>query len=286
MKKYQDHPLSEIFPLMDEKDLNELAKDIEEEGLLAPITLLDGKILDGRNRYRACEIAGVEPKFREHKGGFPLQFILSANLHRRHLTDSQRAMVAANLANLPRGKNNEGGANLPIPEIAKALAVSARLVKSAKSVQREGTKNQVKAVVSGEKTIHAVQKEIKEHKEQPSKPEVFHDKTGVEIPDCILVDWQRADAVKELMYKLSEVRCEVRKGLEAGDVVWRETSAILAHLNNAYGELKVVVPFAVCTCGGHNRKACAFCKGRGFLSEFRYEKCVASEVKKMREKKK
>ena len=101
-----DHPLAELFPLMEEQELAALAADIQANGLRTPILLFDDQILDGRNRYRACQLAGVEPVTSEFAGEDPLQFVLSANLHRRHLNESQRALVAARITNLK-------GAGLP-----------------------------------------------------------------------------------------------------------------------------------------------------------------------------
>jgi ParB-like chromosome segregation protein Spo0J len=73
----------------------ELVADIRANGLLEPVTLYEGKILDGRNRERACVEAGVAPRYREWSGeGSLTAFVVSLNLQRRHLTPSQRAMVA------------------------------------------------------------------------------------------------------------------------------------------------------------------------------------------------
>ena len=93
---YEDHPASKLFPLMDNVALAALIRDIKTNGLQEPIVLWEGKILDGRNRMKACERAGVEPRFRElDTCDSPTAAVVSANLFRRHLSVSQRAMVGA-----------------------------------------------------------------------------------------------------------------------------------------------------------------------------------------------
>lgn len=93
------HPAADLFPLLSDPELRELAKDIRENGLLEPIVLHEEQVLDGRNRLAACEIAKVEPRFVDWNGdgGTPLRYALSHNLHRRHLTTSQRAAIAAEI---------------------------------------------------------------------------------------------------------------------------------------------------------------------------------------------
>jgi len=90
------HPAAALFPLMQGTELTLLVQDIAHNGLHEPIVLHQGLILDGRNRLHACELAEVEPRFVEWEGdGSPIAFVLSRNLHRRHLDESQRSVIAA-----------------------------------------------------------------------------------------------------------------------------------------------------------------------------------------------
>jgi ParB-like chromosome segregation protein Spo0J len=150
----QVHPLAKIFPLPSEDDLRSLAEDIKQNGLLEPITTFQGVILDGRCRYLACGRAGVEPKFENYVGDDPLGYVISRNLHRRHLSESQRAIVAARIADLKIGANQRT-AGTPIGAAAKALNVSARSVTRAKEVVRRGVPELAKAVEGGEVSVSA-----------------------------------------------------------------------------------------------------------------------------------
>lgn len=164
------HPYAELFPLIEGDDFERFAADIREHGLRDQIVLLDGRILDGRNRYRAAihhSLSGADGDaawFRDFDHlveGDPLAWVLSKNLARRHLNESQRAMVAARLANIRHGGVRTGGdqaANLPLDPKAErvsqqaaalALHVSARLVRQAKAVQTMGTAALIELVLRG-----------------------------------------------------------------------------------------------------------------------------------------
>lgn len=89
------HPAANIFPMMTGDDYRALVADIKTNGLHEPITLYQGQILDGRNRYTACLELEIEPAYREWSGaGSPIAYVVSLNLARRHLTSSQRAVIA------------------------------------------------------------------------------------------------------------------------------------------------------------------------------------------------
>lgn len=167
MSRMEFHEYADIFPLIAETELQSLSDDIKANGLLHPVITFNGKILDGRNRYLACMKAGVDPRFEEFSGNDALSFIISENLNRRHLNESQRAIVAARLANIEHGGNRKNQtANLRLDKVstetaASMLNVGKRSVELAKEVLRiqEGkkvmTSNQYKIVMTAERWRNA-----------------------------------------------------------------------------------------------------------------------------------
>jgi hypothetical protein len=167
--EYLPHHLATLFPPMDEVTFKELVKDIKANGLREPITLSkDGLILDGLNRYRACKEANTSPTFAPYQGTDELGFVLSKNLNRRHLTESQRADVAAKLVTMKKGDNQhtvEGGQictpKVSIKQAAKMLKVSERSVKSAKAVQQSGDEELIEKIANGEMAVSKAEKMVK-----------------------------------------------------------------------------------------------------------------------------
>jgi hypothetical protein len=92
---YELHPLCTLFPRLGVAEFDALVADVKANGLRQPITLHGGMILDGGNRYRACLEAGVQPTFEQFAGDSLVAFVLSANLHRRHLSPGQQAAIVA-----------------------------------------------------------------------------------------------------------------------------------------------------------------------------------------------
>jgi ParB-like chromosome segregation protein Spo0J len=97
--KLEPHPLSAIFPPISDEDFGKLAADIKLNGLHQAIVRYQGKILDGNNRYRACELAKIAPKFTDFNGddAAARNYVISANIHRRHLSPDQRREIIATL---------------------------------------------------------------------------------------------------------------------------------------------------------------------------------------------
>jgi hypothetical protein len=154
------HPIADVWPMMDEHKLRELADDIRKNGQLVPVWLYDGKILDGRNRWAACQIAGVEPKTKEYTGDEPTAFAVAMNDRRRHMNKGALAAVAAELepyfaADAKRRQAEQAKRNQPqataqkvakLPpiekarsrhEAAKSVGVGERYVQDAKKVKQE-----------------------------------------------------------------------------------------------------------------------------------------------------
>ncbi len=146
------HRLAELFPLPDDATIAQLANDIAEHGQREPIVLLDGLVLDGRCRLMACRRASVEPRLRDYDraaDGEPLRFVLSMNLHRRHLNESQRALVAARVANGTWGGDRSKspiGDLVTQPQAAEMLNVGERSVQRARAVLDHGTPELIRAV--------------------------------------------------------------------------------------------------------------------------------------------
>jgi hypothetical protein len=93
------HPIANVFPLLEGEAFGSLVAAIRKHGLLDPITLYEGKILDGRNRYNACMEAGVAVRSHEWQGesGTPAEYVWDKNAERRQLSTSQQAMAAVEL---------------------------------------------------------------------------------------------------------------------------------------------------------------------------------------------
>ncbi len=163
------HAIADLFPLLEGQEFDELKADIKAHGQREPIWVANGAIIDGRNRYRACRNLNITPVCREWPGSGDLRaFVLSANLHRRHLNQSQRAIIAARLKTMfeeeaglrmRAGRAADPGANLPKgrarDKAAKALNVSPRSVEAGGKVLECGSPDLVQAVQAGSVSVSA-----------------------------------------------------------------------------------------------------------------------------------
>lgn len=98
---YQIHEVANLFPMMSDEEFSSLVEDIKENGQHEPITIYQNQIIDGRNRYKACEQLGIEPNVKEWDGqGSITSYVVSLNLKRRHLTTSQRSAIYPEMSKL------------------------------------------------------------------------------------------------------------------------------------------------------------------------------------------
>jgi hypothetical protein len=167
LKAYGFHPLANTFPRMTKEEFKALVEDIRTNGLLQPIVLYQGAILDGRHRYEAAKEAKVElteRDFTEFTGIDPLKFVISQNLHRRHLQESQRALIAAEIAKLRKGANQytteDGSIDRSITAAATMLNVSPKSVQRARNVLDNAAPEVVAKIRQGIVRVGAVTKKV------------------------------------------------------------------------------------------------------------------------------
>ena len=157
------HPAADLFPMVEGEELRELCADIKERGLQQPIIVWrDGTLLDGRNRLVACYRTNQEVVLERYDGDDPVQFSLSANLHRRHLNTGQRAVVALKVRELlqPAAKERQGertDLKLKRPDISADLRESSKpataVIPPPPAEQRKTTAQAAKAVGASPRAV-------------------------------------------------------------------------------------------------------------------------------------
>lgn len=192
--EYEIHEIANYLPLMSDDEFERLKNDIAGLGVLEPIILLDGKILDGRHRYRACQELGIECPVKVMTDVSPNDIVASLNLFRRHLNPGQIGMVMTKLKE-PYAKaaqfrqeqtqakpGEKVGAkvlsNSTKPKeqihVAEVLAEKAGIgtgtMRDALTVEERGTEEEKKAVINGISRVSAVAKTIRERKKAEPLP--------------------------------------------------------------------------------------------------------------------
>lgn len=166
---FEAHDFANVFPMLDGEHLQELAADIAANGLLEPITLYKGKILDGRGRFAACQMEGVQPTFEPFEGTDTqaLDYVARRNILRRHLTSAQRSMAAAKIADLKLG-SNQHSEGLSIGRASRLLKTSASSVARALKVIAHGDPALVTAVESGQVSVSAAAATVRDREDADS----------------------------------------------------------------------------------------------------------------------
>jgi ParB-like chromosome segregation protein Spo0J len=176
---YKVHPIANIFPMMSPAEFEALKADIKEHGLRESITFWKNMLVDGRNRLKACEELGIEPDECElMQETDPVAWVISHNLHRRHLTESQRAAVAGKLAKRQKGDNqyaNEHGQICPsTKEVAKMFNISEMSVKHAKKVLSCGSEEVQQAVEQGSLPVSVASELVKAVPDKQQQTEIVN----------------------------------------------------------------------------------------------------------------
>lgn len=214
---YEVHPFADAFPLIDGEEFAELVDDIKRQGQRQPIVLNHDKtvLIDGRNRYRACTAAGVDPIFEvlpeRYTEAMILDYIVSTNIERRHLNAGQKALVAleyekafasaakvgrpvGDSAHAPVAGSEEIVADLrqfppssaPAPprerksveRAAKVVGASGRAVQQAKALQRDAP-DLAERVRMGQVALDAADKERRQRIREAPRPEPAPKPTAV-----------------------------------------------------------------------------------------------------------
>jgi len=182
MKQLEDHPAAKSIRMMSESEYEALRNDIAEHGLIEPIVLYEGKILDGRNRYKVCIELDIEPHFVDYKDGKPLQYVRSLNVKRRHLSSYELVLEA--LKDEPKikakAKEKEHNRKTTLPKSAKSIlpAIDAReelaslahvshdTVEKVKFIEKHATPQVKEKLCTGHLSINAAYKPIKKQIER------------------------------------------------------------------------------------------------------------------------
>lgn len=230
------HPLSAAFPAMSAEDFQALKDDIEVNGQREPVMVFEGMVLDGWHRYRACADLGLKPTQFTFTDGDPVAFVLSHNLHRRHLSASQRAAAVVACSawtpkGRPAGKPETISGFSKDAEMAKAAGTSDRTIRDAKTAHKAGLGDAVK---QGALTAHeAAQVARGKPAATPKKPAPW-DKT----PEPTLQP--ALDDAREAVSVLSEEndRLNDRLAVEAMDATEEEKSKAADTITRLRAELK------------------------------------------------
>lgn len=149
----QFHEIADVFPMMNSSQMAELVDDIRANGLRHPVLVFEDKVLDGRNRYKACGLAGVAVTTIEYTGDWDaaVKLVASENIHRRHLSNNERAFAAERLATLAEGRPKTGSIEpVSLARAAELTGTGRESAKRARVVRERGVPELVEAAQTNE----------------------------------------------------------------------------------------------------------------------------------------
>lgn len=311
---YEYHDYANLFPLAEGQPLAELAADIQANGQAEPIMLFGGKILDGRRRDLACLKAGVEAKYAKFKGteAEALAWVISKNLHRRHLDESQRAMVAAKVANLGKGRPELNAQNCAFnstqEEAAKSLNVSKRSVQNAATVQKNGTPALVQSVESGHVSVHDAASVAKEPPEvqnaaveavktgtattarqaverngKHEEKEELKDADGELVPERVVDAFEQAREMQQWCRDIGQLINRAKDFAKGAGGRCIRLEAVKQQLEDAKGNIWANRPTHICPyCRAVEGADCQVCKGQGWVPKHIWEQAPGKNKRAVR----
>lgn len=239
MKQYELHPLCTYFPRMAGAEFDALREDIRANGQREPIVLHDGMILDGGNRYQACLDADIEPIFKAFDGDNIVSYVLSVNLHRRHLSAGQHAAIVASVTNWAtahkRGgdRKSDQSAMLHFDSVADRAAASGASIRTQKDADKVAKADPALAVEVGQgKTTLAEAKAKIDGKARKAKKSPEPKIKAPEPDDDALSEaFGNADSVlDDLQRDLESARADLAAALaddqKAETVKWRRMAEL------------------------------------------------------------
>lgn len=169
--QYEVHPAAAIFPLIKEQEFGDLITDIAANGLLEPIVLHNGLVVDGRNRLRACERLNIEPTFVQFDGTDAeiYGFIISKNVRRRHMDKTEAAFLAVQLLKMQAEAQGAARTKKQLVETSQAVKLAPRTTFYAESVVEKGSEALLAAVRKRDIKMHDAAKIAKLSKSEQDK---------------------------------------------------------------------------------------------------------------------
>jgi hypothetical protein len=223
--------------MMSEEELQLLAADIKENGLIHPIVVDDqGRLIDGRNRAAACEIAQVEPRFEQLNGRDPLAFIVSANINRRNLTKGQQAMALAMI--YPDPEKGGRGKNIETRKAVETSGFSSARLKQARAVRRHSL-DLAAAVLKGSISLDNALGQVEEMRQQANSTEAKLKRLQKEAPDLAVRVAEDNLSIDEAITILHQREVDLRLIKEAGRAAAESIFSFAVHVASIHSAIAV-----------------------------------------------
>ncbi len=239
------HPLCTLFPRLAGAEFDALVADNRANGLRQPIITHDGMILDGGNRYRACVEAGIKPTFQKFTGGNLVSFVLSANLHRRHMSPGQQAAIVASAQDWakaqPSGKGGDrrSSATLHLDTATTRAAESGASLRTQKMADKvaKSSPELARQVAQGEVSLPKAAKSL-----APSKPKAKPEaKAKPKNGEPAIASLQAENvALREELHEARDVARSLAHELESYETVAAGEKAAAKELTRLKGMLATV----------------------------------------------